>query len=203
MSKAPTKKPVAKKIAAKKIAAKKPVAKKIAAKKPVAKKAAVSVAKHFSEDTMEAIADAISRLTYTQLKADSNAISRQNIVSMLYPRKKKKRDLLGGESSFDVSSFVACLELLTLATREPVFDTMQYAAALNDCERAGLDVSAMLQVDAVALWHLDDLERLISYLTTLGHLRRIGRFGPEMNMGSAQPLPADAPVDNTEAASSK
>lgn len=122
----------------------------------------------------------IINMVITQLRADSRAITRQDICALIFSPKKKKRDLLGEEDkTFDSVVFKACLDLLSTATREPVFQPAQYAAALRDCEASGLDVSAMLEVDIVSTWETADIERLISYLTTLCHIKRAYRSASE------------------------
>jgi hypothetical protein len=96
----------------------------------------------------------------------------------------RKRDLLGEDNaaSFDAAMFGDCVELLRYASREEVFYPRDYAAALTQCQKAGFDIDAMIQTVAVEGWPVADIERLISYLTTLCHIKRAVRSASETNL---------------------
>jgi hypothetical protein len=255
MSKAPTKKPVAKKIAAKKPVTKKATSVRTAkkspnpqqvrkvgkhpalaapygikknafvvgvAQQPITAGAAVVVDPETravtlahptgNEPAMERNKKATQAYNYlsrieediryirTNMHHVVRGVSEKAILDSLPPT---KRDLLGDEPTFNTAVFAECLRNLEEENRRVQFDSAAYSAAVIRCQKEKLDVRSMLMTAEASYMEIENIERLISYLFTLCHIKRANRFGPEMNMGSAQPLPADAPVDNTEAASSK
>lgn len=116
------------------------------------------------------------------IAADKTAYLKHVVASVLPPA---RRDPLGDEGgSFDAAVFQECLKLISDSSRAEVFSTKDYATALRECQRVGFDVKAMLQVDAVVNWNVADIERLISYLTTLCHIKRAVRSASETNVPS-------------------
>lgn len=116
------------------------------------------------------------------ISANKTAYLKNVVASALPPA---RRDPLGDEGgSFDAAVFQECLKLVSNSSRAEVFSTKEYATALRECQRVGLDVQAMMQVDAVVNWNVADIERLISYLTTLCHIKRAVRSASETNVPS-------------------
>lgn len=131
-----------------------------------------------------------SAAVFDDMKSDI-AFIRQNLVTvglsairktLVESMPPKRRDPLGEETSFDAARFNDCLTLLSYASRADVFFPRDYALALTECRNAGFDIDAMLAVEAVDDWKTADIERLISYLTTLCHIKRAVRSAPETNV---------------------
>jgi hypothetical protein len=104
----------------------------------------------------------------------------QQIIADTIP--PARRDLMGEEQQFDANAFKECLAMFSEATSPGLFFPAHYAKVLQECRAAGFNISAMIQTNAVGNWDTADIERLISYLTTLCHIKRAVRSAPETNV---------------------